>query len=31
MDNTILTEKELSSSAYSHIIHAPIEKIDIAG
>ena len=31
MANDILTEKELSNSAYSHIIHAPIEKVDIAG
>ena len=31
MDNNILTEKELSNSAYNHIIHAPIEKVDIAG
>ena len=30
MDNNILTEKELSNSAYNHIIHAPIEKVDIA-
>jgi hypothetical protein len=30
MDNNILTEKELSNSAYSHIIHVPIEKVDIA-
>ena len=30
MDN-ILTEKRLSNSAYSHIIHAPIERVDIAG
>ena len=28
MDNKILTEKELSHSAYSHIIHAPIEFIN---
>jgi hypothetical protein len=28
---TILTAKQLSSSAYSHIINAPIEKVDIAG
>jgi hypothetical protein len=31
MDDNILTEKELSNSAYSHIIQAPIEKVDIAG
>jgi hypothetical protein len=31
MDNNILTEKEPSNLAYSHIIHAPIEKVDIAG
>ena len=30
MDNNILNEKELSNSAYSHIIHVPIEKVDIA-
>jgi hypothetical protein len=30
MDNKILTEKQLSHSEYSHIIHAPIEKVDIA-
>jgi hypothetical protein len=30
MDNNILTEKELSNSAYRHIIHVPIEKVDIA-
>jgi hypothetical protein len=30
MDN-ILTEKELSNSAHGHVIHAPIEKVDIAG
>jgi len=30
MDNNILTEKELSNSAYSHIIHVLIEKVDIA-
>jgi hypothetical protein len=30
MDNNILTEKELSNSAYSHIIHVAIEKVDIA-
>ncbi len=26
----ILTDKELSNSAYTHAIHAPIEKVDIA-
>jgi hypothetical protein len=31
MDKNILTEKELSNSAYSHVIQAPIEKVDIAG
>jgi hypothetical protein len=30
MDKNILTEKELSNSAYSRIIQAPIEKVDIA-
>jgi len=30
MASNILTEKELSNSAYSHIIHAPNEKVDIA-
>ena len=31
MTDTILCDKELSNSAYSHIINAPIEKVDIAG
>ncbi len=30
MVDTVLTDKQLSSSAYSHIINAPIEKVDIA-
>jgi hypothetical protein len=30
MSEIILTDKQLSSSAYSHIIKAPIEKVDIA-
>ncbi len=30
MAETILTDKELSNSAFSHVIHAPIENIDIA-
>ncbi|AXC11589.1 hypothetical protein ACPOL_2265 [Acidisarcina polymorpha] len=30
MSDTILSDRELSNSAYSHIIQAPIEKIDIA-
>lgn len=30
MPDTILTDKQLSNSAYSHIIKAPIEKVDIA-
>jgi hypothetical protein len=30
MSDTILQDKELSNSAYSHIIKAPIEKVDIA-
>ncbi len=31
MADVILTDKQLSNSAYSHIINAPLEKIDIAG
>jgi hypothetical protein len=31
MSDTILAEKQLSNSAYSHVIHAPIEKVNIAG
>jgi hypothetical protein len=31
MAEIILSDKQLSNSAYSHIIQAPIEKIDIAG
>jgi hypothetical protein len=30
MSDTILTDKQLSNSAFSHVIHAPIEKVDIA-
>jgi hypothetical protein len=30
MTDTILQDNELSNSAYSHVIHAPIEKVDIA-
>jgi hypothetical protein len=30
MTDTILSDKELSNSSYSHIIQAPIEKVDIA-
>src|ERR1700761_4997478 len=30
MADVILTDKQLSSSAYSHVIHAPIETVDIA-
>ena len=30
MTDTIIRDKQLSSSAYSHIINAPIEKVDIA-
>lgn len=30
MGDIILKDKELSNSAYGHIIHAPIEKVDIA-
>ena len=30
MSDLILTEKLLSSSAFSHVIHAPIEAVDIA-
>jgi len=29
--DVILTNKQLSNSAFSHVIHAPVEKIDIAG
>jgi hypothetical protein len=29
--DVILTDKQLSSSAYTHTIQAPIEKVDIAG
>jgi hypothetical protein len=28
--DTILRDKQLSNSAYSHVINAPIEKVDIA-
>ncbi len=31
MADVILTDKQLSNSAYSHIINASLEKIDIAG
>jgi hypothetical protein len=30
MADVVLTDKQLSSSAYSHVINAPIEKVDIA-
>ena len=30
MGDIILTDRQLSNSAYSHIIHAPIDKVDIA-
>ncbi len=30
MSDVILSDKILSSSAYSHVVAAPIEKIDIA-
>ncbi|MGO9236229.1 MAG: hypothetical protein ACLP4V_19965 [Methylocella sp.] len=30
MTDTILSDKVLSNSAYSHVINAPIEKVDIA-
>lgn len=30
MTDTIIRDKQLSSSAYSHVINAPIEKVDIA-
>jgi len=30
MTDTILHDKQLSNSAYSHVINAPIEKVDIA-
>jgi hypothetical protein len=30
MTDTILRDKELSNSAYSHVINAPIGKVDIA-
>jgi hypothetical protein len=30
MSDQILPDKELSNSAYSHIINAPLEKVDIA-
>jgi len=31
MTDTILHDKQLSNSTYSHVINAPIEKVDIAG
>lgn len=31
MGDIILSDKQLSNSAYSHVINAPLEKIDIAG
>jgi hypothetical protein len=31
MTDQILQDKVLSNSAYSHVIHAPIDKVDIAG
>ena len=30
MGEMILTDRQLSNSAYSHVIHAPIDKVDIA-
>lgn len=30
MTDTILSDKQLSSSAFSHVINTPIEKVDIA-
>ena len=30
MADIVLSEQQLSSSAYSHVIHAPIESVDIA-
>jgi hypothetical protein len=30
MTDTIISDKQLSSSAFSHVINAPIEKVDIA-
>jgi hypothetical protein len=30
MTDTILHDTQLSNSAYSHVINAPIEKVDIA-
>ena len=30
MTDTILVDKELSNSAYSHVINAPVEKVDLA-
>ncbi len=30
MADTVLTDKQLSNSAYRHIINAPMEKVDIA-
>jgi hypothetical protein len=30
MTDTIITDKQQSTSAFSHVIHAPIEKVDIA-
>ena len=30
MADTILSDKQLSNSAYSHVINVPIEKVDIA-
>ena len=30
MTDTILVDKELSNSAYNHVINAPVEKVDIA-
>src|SRR5215469_14873600 len=30
MSDVILTDKELSNSTYTHVIQAPIEKIDIS-
>jgi hypothetical protein len=29
--DTILHDKQLSNSAYSHVIHAPVERVNIAG
>ena len=30
MTDVVISDKQLSSSAFSHVINAPIEKVDIA-